>query len=87
MKSYALSKAQELNVPSSLVDRFVGESDEDTDANLQSLKETFDKHIQKVSSLNLKASGRDVRDVQENNTTPPHVKSIEEMAQEVNIRK
>ena len=87
LKSYALSKAQELNVPSSLVDRFVGESDEDTDANLQSLKETFDKHIQKGVESKFKASGRDVRDVQENNTTPPHVKSIEEMAQEVNIRK
>lgn len=87
LKSYALSKAQELNVPSSLVDRFVGETDEDTDANLQSLKETFDKHIQKGVESKFKASGRDVRDVQENNTTLPHVKSIEEMAQEVNIRK
>ena len=56
MKSYALSKAQELNVPSSLVDRFVGESDEDTDANLQSLKETFDKHIQKGVESKFKAA-------------------------------
>lgn len=87
LKSYALSKAQELNIPSSLVDRFVGETDEDTDANLKSLKETFDKHIQEGVDSKFKASGRDVRDVQENNPTPPHVKSIEEMAQEVNIRK
>ncbi|MCE5021391.1 DUF4355 domain-containing protein [Staphylococcus haemolyticus] len=87
LKSYALSKAQELNIPSSLVDRFVGETDEDTDVNLKTLKETFDKHIQKGVDSKFKASGRDVRDVQENNPTPPHVKSIEEMAQEVNIRK
>ncbi len=48
-----LGKAQELNLPTSLVDRFLGDSDEDTEQNLKALKETFDKYVQKVLSLNL----------------------------------
>lgn len=46
LRSNALGKAQELNLPTSLVDRFLGDSDEDTEQNLKALKETFDKYVQ-----------------------------------------
>lgn len=87
LRSYALGKAQELNIPSSLVDRFLGDTDEDTEENLKTLKETFDKYVQEGVDSKFKASGRDVRDAQDNNQSPSNVKSIEEMAQEINIRK
>lgn len=87
LRSYALGKAQELNIPSSLVDRFLGDTDEDTEENLKALKETFDKYVQEGVDSKFKASGRDVRDPQDNNQSPSNVKSIEEMAQEINIRK
>lgn len=87
LRSYALGKAQELNIPSSLVDRFLGDTDEDTEENLKALKETFDKYVQEGVDSKFKTSGRDVRDPQDNNQSPSNVKSIEEMAQEINIRK
>lgn len=87
LRSYALGKAQEMNIPSSLVDRFLGDTDEDTEENLKTLKETFDKYVQEGVDSKFKASGRDVRDSQDNNQSPSNVKSIEEMAQEINIRK
>ncbi|MGV3043357.1 DUF4355 domain-containing protein [Staphylococcus rostri] len=87
LRSFALSKAQELNVPSNLVDNFLGETDEDTEQNLQTLKETFDKYVQQGVDSKFKSSGRNVRDNQEQSATSSTVKSIEEMAQEINIRK
>ncbi|WP_274316336.1 DUF4355 domain-containing protein [Staphylococcus hyicus] len=87
LKSYALGKAQEMNLPPSLVDRFLGDSDEDTEANLKSLKETFDKYVKEGVESKFKSSGRNVREAQDNNVDLSNLKSIEEMAREINIRK
>ncbi|HCQ2084213.1 TPA: DUF4355 domain-containing protein [Staphylococcus aureus] len=87
LRSNALGKAQELNLPTSLVDRFLGDSDEDTEQNLKALKETFDKYVQKGVESKFKSSGRDVKESQNQDLDPLNVKSIEEMAKEINIRK
>ncbi|CXV43119.1 DUF4355 domain-containing protein [Staphylococcus aureus] len=87
LRSNALGKAQELNLPTSLVDRFLGDSDEDTEQNLKALKETFDKYVQKGVESKFKSSGRDVKESQNQDLDPSNVKSIEEMAKEINIRK
>ncbi|PCF70798.1 hypothetical protein B4W72_11870 [Staphylococcus delphini] len=85
LKSYALGKAQELNLPTSLVDNFLGESDEDTEQNLKTLKETFDKYVQEGVDSKFKSNGREVRE-SDNSDKPTQVKSIEEMAKEINLR-
>lgn len=87
LRSNALSKAQELNLPTSLVDRFLGDSDEDTEQNLKALKETFDKYVQEGVESKFKSSGRDVKESQNQDLDSSNVKSIEEMAKEINIRK
>ncbi|HDB4952825.1 TPA: DUF4355 domain-containing protein [Staphylococcus aureus] len=87
LRSNALGKAQELKLPTSLVDRFLGDSDEDTEQNLKALKETFDKYVQKGVESKFKSSGRDVKESQNQDLDPSNVKSIEEMAKEINIRK
>ncbi|HDA4985869.1 TPA: DUF4355 domain-containing protein [Staphylococcus aureus] len=87
LRSNALGKAQELNLPTSLVDRFLGDSDEDTEQNLKALKETFDKYVQKGVESKFKSSGRDVKESRNQDLNPSNVKSIEEMAKEINIRK
>ncbi|HCV7632788.1 TPA: DUF4355 domain-containing protein [Staphylococcus aureus] len=87
LRSNALGKAQELNLPTSLVDRFLGDSDEDTEQNLKALKETFDKYVQKGVESKFKSSGRDVKESRNRDLDPSNVKSIEEMAKEINIRK
>ncbi|HCX0028863.1 TPA: DUF4355 domain-containing protein [Staphylococcus aureus] len=87
LRSNALGKAQELNLPTSLVDRFLGDSDEDTEQNLKALKETFDKYVQKGVESKFKSSGRDVKESRKQDLDPSNVKSIEEMAKEINIRK
>ncbi|HCG2308911.1 TPA: DUF4355 domain-containing protein [Staphylococcus aureus] len=87
LRSNALGKAQELNLPTSLVDRFLGDSDEDTEQNLKALKETFDKYVQKGVESKFKSSGRDVKESQNQDLDPSNVKSIAEMAKEINIRK
>ncbi|HHC8620713.1 TPA: DUF4355 domain-containing protein [Staphylococcus aureus] len=87
LRSNALGKAQELNLPTSLVDRFLGDSDEDTEQNLKSLKETFDKYVQKGVESKFKSSGRDVKESRNQDLDSSNVKSIEEMAKEINIRK
>ncbi|WP_445815474.1 DUF4355 domain-containing protein [Staphylococcus aureus] len=87
LRSNALSKAQELNLPTSLVDRFLGDSDEDTEQNLKALKETFDRYVQEGVESKFKSSGRDVKESQNQGLDSSNVKSIEEMAKEINIRK
>ncbi|EYP21999.1 hypothetical protein W215_02606 [Staphylococcus aureus DAR1158] len=87
LRSNALGKVQELNLPTSLVDRFLGDSDEDTEQNLKALKETFDKYVQKGVESKFKSSGRDVKESRNQDLDPSNVKSIEEMAKEINIRK
>lgn len=87
LRSNALGKAQELNLPTSLVDRFLGDSDEDTEQNLKALKETFDKYVQKGVESKFKSSGRDVKESRNQDLDPSNVKYIEEMAKEINIRK
>ncbi|HDI7292202.1 TPA: DUF4355 domain-containing protein [Staphylococcus aureus] len=87
LRSNALGKAQQLNLPTSLVDRFLGNSDEDTEQNLKALKETFDKYVQEGVESKFKSSGRDVKESQNQDLDPSNVKSIEEMAKEINIRK
>ncbi|HDD0687799.1 TPA: DUF4355 domain-containing protein [Staphylococcus aureus] len=87
LRSNALGKAQELNLPTSLVDRFLGDSDEDTEQNLKALKETFDKYVQEGVESKFKSSGRDVKESQNQDLDSSNVKSIEEMAKEINIRK
>lgn len=87
LRSNALGKAQELNLPTSLVDRFLGDSDEDTEQNLKALKETFDKYVREGVESKFKSSGRDVKESQNQDLEPSNVKSIEEMAKEINIRK
>ncbi|HDM0726443.1 TPA: DUF4355 domain-containing protein [Staphylococcus aureus] len=87
LRSNALGKAQELNLPTSLVDRFLGDSDEDTEQNLKALKETFDKYVRKGVESKFKSSGRDVKESRNQDLDPSNVKSIEEMAKEINIRK
>lgn len=87
LRSNALGKAQELNLPTSLVDRFLGDSDDDTEQNLKALKETFDKYVQKGVESKFKSSGRDVKESRNQDLDPSNVKSIEEMAKEINIRK
>ncbi|HHW6865605.1 TPA: DUF4355 domain-containing protein [Staphylococcus aureus] len=87
LRSNALGKAQELNLPTSLVDRFLGDSDEDTEQNLKALKETFDKYVQEGVESKFKSSGRDVKESQNQDLYSSNVKSIEEMAKEINIRK
>ncbi len=87
LRSNAVGKAQELNLPTSLVDRFLGDSDEDTEQNLKALKETFDKYVQKGVESKFKSSGRDVKESRNQDLDPSNVKSIEEMAKEINIRK
>lgn len=87
LRSNALGKAQELNLPTSLVDRFLGDSDEDTEQNLKALKETFDKYVQKGVESKFKSSGRDVKESRNQDLDPSNVMSIEEMAKEINIRK
>ncbi|HDC8267764.1 TPA: DUF4355 domain-containing protein [Staphylococcus aureus] len=87
LRSNALGKAQELSLPTSLVDRFLGDSDEDTEQNLKALKETFDKYVQKGVESKFKSSGRDVKESRNQDLDPSNVKSIEEMAKEINIRK
>ncbi|EJN0124219.1 DUF4355 domain-containing protein [Staphylococcus aureus] len=87
LRSNALGKAQELNLPTSLVDRFLGDSDEDTEQNLKALKETFDKYVLEGVESKFKSSGRDVKESQNQDLESSNVKSIEEMAKEINIRK
>ncbi|WP_410534622.1 DUF4355 domain-containing protein [Staphylococcus aureus] len=87
LRSNALGKAQELNLPTSLVDRFLGDSDEDTEQNLKALKETFDKYVQEGVESKFKSSGRDVKESHNQDLDSSNVKSIEEMAKEINIRK
>ncbi|HHW5200766.1 TPA: DUF4355 domain-containing protein [Staphylococcus aureus] len=87
LRSNALGKAQELNLPTSLVDRFLGDSDEDTEQNLKALKETFDKYVREGVESKFKSSGRDVKESQNQDLEFSNVKSIEEMAKEINIRK
>ncbi|HFN8232790.1 TPA: DUF4355 domain-containing protein [Staphylococcus aureus] len=87
LRSNALGKAQELNLPTSLVDRFLGDSDEDTEQNLKALKETFDKYVQEGVESKFKSSGRDVKESQNQDLDSSNVKFIEEMAKEINIRK
>ncbi|HCV7922333.1 TPA: DUF4355 domain-containing protein [Staphylococcus aureus] len=87
LRSNALGKAQELNLPTSLVDRFLGDTDEDTEQNLKALKETFDKYVQEGVESKFKSSGRDVKESQNQDLDSSNVKSIEEMAKEINIRK
>ncbi|HGO2879360.1 TPA: DUF4355 domain-containing protein [Staphylococcus aureus] len=87
LRSNALGKAQELNLPTSLVDRFLGDSDEDTEQNLKALKETFDKYVREGVESKFKSSGRDVKESQNQDLESSNVKSIEEMAKEINIRK
>ena len=76
LRSNALGKAQELNLPTSLVDRFLGDSDEDTEQNLKALKETFDKYVQKGVESKFKSSGRDVKESRNQDLDPSNVKSI-----------
>ncbi|HGO3295142.1 TPA: DUF4355 domain-containing protein [Staphylococcus aureus] len=87
LRSNALGKAQKLNLPTSLVDRFLGDSDEDTEQNLKALKETFDKYVREGVESKFKSSGRDVKESQNQDLESSNVKSIEEMAKEINIRK
>lgn len=87
LRSNALGKAQELNLPTSLVDRFLGDSDEDTEQNLKALKETFDNYVKEGVESKFKSSGRDVKESQNQDLDSSNVKSIEEMAKEINIRK
>ncbi len=87
LKSFALGKAQELNIPSSLVDNFLGDTDEDTELNLTSLKETFDKYVQEGVESKFKNGGRDIRNNENDLPESTSVKSIEEMAQEISLRK
>lgn len=85
IKSFGLSKAQELGVPSDLVERFLGSSDEETEENLSNLKSLFDDHIQKGVETRFKENGREVHR-QNDNTGSVSAQSIEDMAKEINIR-
>lgn len=87
LRNFALAKALEMNIPSSLVDRFLGDTDEDTEQNLKSLKDTFEKYVQEGVDAKFKSNGREVKEDNNQTPAPTKVKSIEEMAQEINLRK
>lgn len=87
LRNFALGKAQEMNIPSSLVDRFLGDTDEDTEQNLKTLKDTFEKYVQEGVDAKFKSNGREVKEDNNQTPAPTKVKTIEEMAQEINLRK
>lgn len=61
-KARALQKAQELNIPASLVDKFIGETDEETDNGLNILVETLkpwaEKQVNEVKKSILGNNGK-----------------------------
>lgn len=83
LRNHAFNKAQELNLPTNLIDRFLGDDETQTDELLTGLKETFDTQIQKSVEAKFKDSGREIGDGDSN--IPPQVKSAYEIAMESRI--
>jgi len=84
LRNFALGKAQELGVPSSLIDRFLGEDENSTLDNLNELKNVFDSTIQSKVEEKFKQSGRNIDGP--GNGNPVDIKSPEELAAEANVR-
>lgn len=83
LRNHAFNKAQELNLPTNIIDRFLGEDETQTDELLAGLKETFDTQIQKSVEAKFKDSGREIGDGDSN--ISPQVKSAYEIAMESRI--
>ena len=61
LQNKAFKLAQDKGVPTDLVDYFIGEDEESTSANLDSLKEHFDTTVKAQVESRFKESGRDVQ--------------------------
>ena len=84
LETKALKLAQDKALPTEIVNFFVGEDEETTSANLDTLKQHLDATIQAQVDERFKAGGRDVIDGA--GTSVPQAQSIMEMAAEANIR-
>ncbi len=85
LRNHALGKAQELNLPTNLIDHFLGDDEAQTDELLQGLKETFDGHIKSSVDAKFKENGRDISTA-EITKNPIVTESIEEIAAAANLR-
>ena len=84
LETKALKLAQDKALPTEIVNFFVGEDEETTSANLDTLKQHLDATIQTQVDERFKAGGRDVIDGA--GASVPQAQSIMEMAAEANIR-
>ena len=84
LETKALKLAQDKALPTEIVNFFVGEDEETTSANLDTLKQHLDATIQAQVDERFKAGGRDVIDSA--GASVPQTQSIMEMAAEANIR-
>ena len=84
LETKALKLAQDKALPTEIVNFFVGEDEETTSANLDTLKQHLDATIQAQVDERFKAGGRDVIDGA--GASVPQSQSIMEMAAEANIR-
>lgn len=84
LETKALKLAQDKALPTEIVNFFVGEDEETTSANLDTLKQHLDATIQAQVDERFKAGGRDVIDGPGSSGTP--TQSIMDMAAEANIR-
>lgn len=84
LETTALKLAQEKSLPTEIVNFFVGEDEDTTSANLDTLKQHLDTTIQAQVDERFKAGGRDVIDGPGGSGTP--TQSIMDMAAEANIR-
>ena len=84
LETKALKLAQDKALPTEIVNFFVGEDEETTSANLDTLKQHLDATIQAQVDERFKAGGRDVTDGA--GASVPQAQSIMEMAAEANSR-
>lgn len=84
LETKALKLAQDKALPTEIVNFFVGEDEETTSANLDTLKQHLDATIQAQVDERFKSGGRDVIDGV--SASVPQAQSIMEMAAEANIR-
>lgn len=81
--NFALNKAQEMELPTVFVERYLGDDEQATEQNLQSLNETLETLKKKQIDTYYKANGREVN---EDGTTITSSSSLDDLISEANIR-
>ncbi|CDQ22578.1 DUF4355 domain-containing protein [Halobacillus karajensis] len=81
----AVSHASENGLPTEIVSYFLGEDEDSTMKNLETLKETFDTNVQKAVEQKFEKGGREIPQGDDN---PKQVTTnLSELAKEASIRK